>query len=172
MYIVFHPRFWPDHIRQRVNSTYTYFATGLSVTSVAAFAATRATSVMRFMAGRPVAVSSTCSVFHVAQYIQSSEFTLQQTIHVCRQDAIITTCVTPPYILFHGIKLFNTTIPIHPLTFLVNIFILVSLVFLQCPFFVECFTIPTCLCSHEPHPLLLLRTRVLEPYLSMKRECT
>lgn len=60
MYIVFHPRFWPDHIRQRVNSTYTYFATGLSVTSVAAFAATRATSVMQFMAGRPVAVSSMC----------------------------------------------------------------------------------------------------------------
>jgi FtsH-binding integral membrane protein len=47
--------FWPEHIRQRVNSTYTYFATGLSVTSVAAFAATRTTSVMRFMAGRPVA---------------------------------------------------------------------------------------------------------------------
>ena len=53
------PRFWPEAVRQRVNSTYTYFASGLGVTSVAAFAATRAASVMRFMAGRPVAVSIT-----------------------------------------------------------------------------------------------------------------
>ena len=51
-------RFWPEHVRQRVNSTYIYFAGGLGVTSVAAFAATRAVSVMRLMAGRPVAVSS------------------------------------------------------------------------------------------------------------------
>jgi len=49
-------RFWPEDIRQRVNSTYTYFASGLGVTSLAAYAATRATSVMRFMAGRPIAV--------------------------------------------------------------------------------------------------------------------
>lgn len=53
---IFSPRFWPEHIRQRVNSTYTYFAGGLGVTSIAAYAATRASSVMRFMAGRPVAV--------------------------------------------------------------------------------------------------------------------
>ena len=51
-------RFWPEHIRQRVNSTYTYFASGLGVTSVAAYAATRATSVVRFMTGRPFVVSS------------------------------------------------------------------------------------------------------------------
>ncbi|CAI8014718.1 Growth hormone-inducible transmembrane protein [Geodia barretti] len=48
-------RFWPEAVRQRVSSTYTSFASGLGVTSVAAFAATRATSVMRFMAGRPMA---------------------------------------------------------------------------------------------------------------------
>ena len=51
-------RFWPEHIRQRVNSTYTYFVSGLGVTSVAAYATTRATSIMRFMAGRPFVVSS------------------------------------------------------------------------------------------------------------------
>ena len=50
-------RFWPEHIRQRVNSTYTYFASGLGVTAMAAYTATRATSVMRFMATRPIAVS-------------------------------------------------------------------------------------------------------------------
>ena len=30
--------------------------------------------------------------------------------------------------------------------------------------------IPTCLCSHEPHPLLLPNLRALEPHLSMKRD--
>lgn len=50
-------RFWPQEVRQRVNKTYTYFASGLAVTSLAAYATTRAHSMMRFMATRPLAVS-------------------------------------------------------------------------------------------------------------------
>ena len=53
-------RFWPEHVRQRINKTYTYFASGLGITSIAAYAATQATSVMRFMATRPLAVSYLC----------------------------------------------------------------------------------------------------------------
>jgi len=50
-------RFWPEEVRQRVNKTYTYFASGLAVTSLAAYATTRAHSLMRLMATRPLAVS-------------------------------------------------------------------------------------------------------------------
>ena len=71
--------------------------------------------------------------------------------------------------------IFGTTIPTSHI--LMKCFTLVSLflswvVQVHVCFFVECFTIPTCLCSHEPHPLLLLRTRVLQPHLSIKHERT
>ena len=56
-------RFWPEHVRQRINKTYTYFASGLGITSIAAYTATQATSVMRFLATRPFAVSNTCDYY-------------------------------------------------------------------------------------------------------------
>lgn len=46
--------FWPEEVRQRINSTYAYFGSGLAITSVAAYAATRATSLIRVMATRPL----------------------------------------------------------------------------------------------------------------------
>ena len=49
--------FWPEEVRQRISKTYTYFASGLGVTAIAAYAATRSSSMIRFMAGRPIAVS-------------------------------------------------------------------------------------------------------------------
>ena len=55
--------FWPEEVRQRVNKTYTYFASGLAVTSVAAYAATRATSLMRVMATRPLVVSCVMNTY-------------------------------------------------------------------------------------------------------------
>ena len=57
-------RFWPEHVRQRINKTYTYFASGLGITSIAAYTATQATSVMRFLATRPYAVSDTCDCYY------------------------------------------------------------------------------------------------------------
>jgi FtsH-binding integral membrane protein len=47
-------RYWPAEIRERISKTYTYFAGGLGVTSLAAYGASRAQSVMRFMASRPI----------------------------------------------------------------------------------------------------------------------
>lgn len=44
-------------MRERVNKTYGFFAYGLTSTAVAAYAATRGTTVMRFMTTRPFVVS-------------------------------------------------------------------------------------------------------------------
>ncbi|XP_064395325.1 growth hormone-inducible transmembrane protein-like [Halichondria panicea] len=46
--------FWPAEVRQRVNKTYAFFAGGLGVTSLAAYAATKSSGLMKFMAGRPI----------------------------------------------------------------------------------------------------------------------
>ena len=49
-------RFWPQEVRDRVRSTYGYFAGGLGVTALAAAGASRATSLLRFMSTRPMLV--------------------------------------------------------------------------------------------------------------------
>lgn len=46
--------FWPTEVRQRIRNTYTSFASGLGVTTVAALFASRSQSVMRFMIARPL----------------------------------------------------------------------------------------------------------------------
>lgn len=53
-------RFWPSYVRERVQSTYTYFASGLAVTAVSAYGASRATSFIRFMVNRPILSMITC----------------------------------------------------------------------------------------------------------------
>ncbi len=61
-------------MRQRINKTYAYFAGGLGVTSLAAYAATKSSGLMRLMAGRPIVVrrSSNTLVCTVVLYCRSS----------------------------------------------------------------------------------------------------
>lgn len=48
-------RFWPEIVRERINKTYGFFSLGLTTTAISAYAATRSSSLMRFMVGRPIA---------------------------------------------------------------------------------------------------------------------
>ena len=50
-------RFWPSYVRDRIQSTYTYFASGLAITAVSAYGASRSLSFIRFMMNRPYLVS-------------------------------------------------------------------------------------------------------------------
>ena len=44
-------------MKDRIQSTYTYFASGLAITAVSAYGASRSSSFIRFMANRPILVS-------------------------------------------------------------------------------------------------------------------
>ncbi|KAL5484027.1 hypothetical protein EMCRGX_G020454 [Ephydatia muelleri] len=53
-------RFWPSYVKDRIQSTYTYFASGLAITAVSAYGASRSSSFIRFMANRPILAMVTC----------------------------------------------------------------------------------------------------------------
>ena len=57
--IVVATRYWSTEVRQRINSTYSYFSAGIGMTAVSAYVASRAQSVMRFMLTRPILVHIT-----------------------------------------------------------------------------------------------------------------
>ena len=48
--------YWPREVRDRVRSTYTYFASGIGVTAVTAYMAARTQVVTRLMVTRPILV--------------------------------------------------------------------------------------------------------------------
>lgn len=53
-------RFWPSYVRDRIQSTYTYFASGLAITAVSAYGASRSLSFIRFMMNRPYLAMVAC----------------------------------------------------------------------------------------------------------------
>lgn len=48
---------WSSEIKARVHKTYGFFTYGLATTAAAAYAATKNSSIMRFMVARPIMVS-------------------------------------------------------------------------------------------------------------------